>query len=315
MKATQSNLYEFAVLPEQDGLRLDQFLTEQLNETASRSKVKVWIQNANVSVKSGEIIRKPAEPVKAGQVYLLEVPDEPDIKIEPVEIDFSVLYEDDDLAVIHKPPGIAVHAGPGQTNITLANGILHRFSVKADIGNIRPGIVHRLDMPTEGVMVVARNSVVQWKLSRQFQNRTVEKKYTAWICGPLAGPSGTVDLPIARNKKDRKRMSVSASGRNARTDYFIEEIIQSKKGRRYCLLDILLHTGRTHQIRVHLSHLKSPVVGDQLYSRTASLYSKFGLLLFARELSFDHPVSGQRMSFSLPLPERFLEFQRICRNL
>lgn len=310
----KDNYLQIAAGPECEGQRVDQFLAEKLSSSYSRSQIKDWILSGYVSKAGNLTVKKPSEFVSSGDLFGLKIPEPDPVHIEPVEVEFEVLYEDQSLAVIHKPPDIAVHPGPGQQKLTLVNGLIHRFGIKDDASR-RPGIVHRLDMPTEGLMVVAKNRNIQRKLSGQFQDRAVQKKYSAFVNGPLKGPSGTIDLPVARNRKDRKRMAVVPTGRPALTHYTIEKTITSKKGRRFSLVDIQIHTGRTHQIRVHFAHLKCPVVGDSLYSRSSDKYRKFGLLLLARQLSFQHPETNEKMTFEIPLPQRFHDFDRLAINL
>lgn len=339
---------------EEEGLRLDQFLTGRLHEQFSRSSIQRWIKAGGVRILAeGKEIPshriKPSLAIEPGQKIIVEIPPETRAlrALEPVPIDFPVLFEDEHLAVIIKPPGLAVHPGPGEGSaVTLLNGLLHRWPAIAQIessagdrkkvgkkatkessknsakkaveplprenAEIRPGIVHRLDRPTEGVMVIARNARMQWKLSRLFQRREVEKEYLAWLSGAPPESSGRIEQPLRRHPQDRMRMQVHPSGRMAVTEYTVLDTKVSRKGRKFTLVRVNLLTGRTHQIRAHFAHLKCPVVGDDLYSSSSREFSKFGLLLLSRRLSFRHPVTGQGLDFEAPLPERFLEFERKC---
>lgn len=304
------------------GQRLDSYLAENLRDF-SRSRLSSLITTGNIQIEKtnqktpdhesrpGQTIRKirPALRIEEGMIIKVNIPEEKAYEIEPHFIDFPVLYEDSELAVIIKPPGIAVHPGPTETHsITLAHGIKHRWGLKDD--SLRPGIVHRLDMPTEGLMVIALNSSALWKLSRSFQRREVKKAYLAWLLACPEPLQGTVNLPIKRHRIERKKMTVDPTGRKAITHYRVEQTIVSKKGRKFALASIDIETGRTHQIRVHMAHYKAPIVGDPQYSRSAAEFKKYGMLLLAQRLSFPHPVSGKTMDFTIEEPERFQKFRQ-----
>jgi 23S rRNA pseudouridine1911/1915/1917 synthase len=293
-------------------MRLDQWLAMELEEEVSRSSLQKWIRQGNIAGPQGE--PKCSTKIRTGELYKIEVPRREALELVPDEMDLRIVFEDEDLAVVVKPPGIAVHPGPGESGHTLVNGLIHRWKDLPGMDLMRPGIVHRLDRDTEGLLIVAKNDRSLWKLSEQFQLREVEKEYNAWLLASPGEVSGTVDLPIARHPVERTKMRIDSGGRNAITLYEIKKSVVSKKGRKYSFAGIRILTGRTHQIRVHMAHLGAPVVGDPLYSRSAREFSAYGLLLFARRLSFRHPVSGKSLSFELSLPERFLEFERKCPN-
>lgn len=328
---------EFSV--DEEGVRLDQFLAARLEERFSRSAIQRWIKDGMVRVSSAKGDALPDRKIKPslllgeGQRIVIgtATAGDADIKadtrtrIEPVAMEFPVLYEDEHLAVIIKPPGISVHPGPGERHtVTLLNGLVHRWPQIASIDAgrsahpaepgdmVRPGIVHRLDRATEGVMVIARNTGMQWKLSRLFQKREVKKEYLAWLCGAPPESAGRIEASLRRHPHDRMRMQVHPDGRLAITEFSVQDVEVSRKGRKFTLVDINLLTGRTHQIRAHFAHLKCPVVGDDLYSSSAKEFSQFGLLLLSRRLAFRHPATGEELSFEAPLPERFLEFARKC---
>ena len=288
------------------GQRLDQWLTARLGEEASRTLVQRWIRAGHVS---GSNKLTPRYRISPGQVYVVRIPPPEPVALDAVDLELPVVYEDPDLAVIHKPAGIAVHPGPGDRRITIAHGILHLFP-DWERSNLRPGIVHRLDRDTEGLLLVAKSEASRRQLSRQFAERTVEKSYTAYLQGTPPAGEGRVEAPIKRHPRHRTRMCVDPTGRAALTDYQIEETLVSRRGRKYCRADIQILTGRTHQIRVHMAHLGAPVVGDPLYSHNAAEFTDFGLLLLARELSFTQPRTQERLRFSLPLPERFQAFRQ-----
>jgi 23S rRNA pseudouridine1911/1915/1917 synthase len=298
---------------EQDeGMRLDQWLAIRLPET-SRSQAQKWIKNSAVEIANAEGVALPARAallLKANYTIKVAPPPEDEIRIQPEKIDFPVLYEDTCLAVIHKPPGLAVHPGPGDSSRTIAAGLLYRWQSLPESAINRPGIVHRLDKPTEGLLIVAKTSLALRKLASQFKNRQVEKKYIAWLSGTLPAGRGLIDLPVGRKRGDDIRMCVRSDGRPARTHYKIVKTISGRNGRKFTMVEIQLETGRTHQIRVHFSHMRCPVVGDDLYSRSARLFQRYGLQLLAAGISFQHPESGQLLEFQLELPERMQEFER-----
>lgn len=296
-----------------EGLRLDRWLAIELEEDASRSRIQKWIKAGGLIGPIAHL--KPSHPVQAGETYKIRIPDEPEISLEPVEIPFEVLFEDQNLAVIIKPPGIAVHPGPGQSKITLINGLLHRWkNLPETSGADRPGIVHRLDRLTEGLLIVARNENAHRRMASIFQERKIEKGYSAWLLSTPSHLEGRIELPIARNPVERHKMRVDDSGREAITEYQIEKFVPSRKGRKYSFANINILTGRTHQIRVHMAHSGAPVVGDPLYSRSSSEFEKYGMLLLARSLKFSHPFTEKPMEFEIDLPERFVKFGEVCEN-
>ncbi len=306
---------EFKVPPENEGERLDQWIADQLGDLSSRSAIQKWIRNGDLKlIKDGESLNiKPNHRLREGETFQLIPPEPEEISAVPTDLGLNVLLDDPDFAVIHKPAGIAVHPGIGDTSTTIVNGILYLWeNLSPGSDKTRPGIVHRLDKPTEGILVVAKTEFAHRKLVKQFQDRTVEKEYAAWLLSAPSEGEGTIDLPVRRHPHDRTRMRIDATGRNAVTHYKITKLIKSRKGRKYAFAEIRIETGRTHQIRVHFAHSGSPVVGDSLYSKSAKEFEKFGLLLFARRLKFNHPRTGEPLEFELPLPERFLEFERKC---
>ena len=261
---------------------------------------------------------KASAKIKAGAVYRIKVPAPILPDLTPRDLNLRVIYEDDEIAVIVKPPGLSVHPGPGDADITLLNGLLYLWKdLPAGADDYRPGIVHRLDKPTEGLLAVAKNELAHRRMSAAFKNREIYKEYLAWLLAAPRETRGTVKLPIERHPSERLKMRIAetALGRDATTHYDVQQTIVSRRGRKYARALIRIDTGRTHQIRVHMSHLGSPVVGDPLYSRSASRFEKFGLLLLARRLRFCHPVSGKELEFELETPERFLDFERECDNL
>ena len=300
--------YQFTVEPLQEGMRLDQFLAGALQESYSRSEIQKWILEGLVTV-DGQLISERSRKLSQNQHIEATPRVLPENSQEPVHLDFDVIFEDKHLAVLHKPAGIAVHPGPGDSSITLLHGILHRWPSLKGQGS-RPGIVHRLDKPTEGILLIALDSEVQWKLSRLFQERKVDKRYVAYLLSTPSEMEGRLEFPLIRDRVDRRKRTVHSSGRDATTLYKVTDIYKTRRGRKLCRVEIHLITGRTHQIRAHFAHIGCPVVGDDLYSRSSREFSRFGMLLLSAHLGFEHPVTGKRMEFDLEEPERFQEFAR-----
>lgn len=282
------------------GLRLDAYLARrELRPGVTRSLVQRLIQAGNVLV--GGQARKSGYRVRAGELIEVCLPPPKPSVLRPEEVAFQILYEDEDLAVIAKPPGIVVHPACGNETGTLVHGLLLRCSSLSGIsGEQRPGIVHRLDKGTSGVMVVAKNDRSHQALSAQFKERRVEKIYRALVEGRMAAESGRIDLPIGRHPVQRKKMAVlPVGGREAATNW---RVLEELPGASY--LEIRLETGRTHQIRVHLDHLGHPVVGDTLYGPKKQHVLGVEVArqcLHAYQLSFFHPVSGERLTFRAPV--------------
>jgi 23S rRNA pseudouridine1911/1915/1917 synthase len=286
-------------------VRLDQFLVSRI-PGESRSQIQNWIRRGLLTVNGKQV--KTGYLTRPDDRIQLRTPDTPPDLPYPEEIPLTFLYQDADLAVIDKPAGLVCHIGAGARSGTLVNALLHWLG-PLDTGDLnRPGIVHRLDKLTSGVMLVARNSVAHRHLSNQFKTRQVQKEYLALVYGHPNPTSGTIAMPIGRDPKDRKRMSTRAHRRRtAITHYSVERDFG-----RVSLLRIRIETGRTHQIRVHLAQKGHPVVGDALYGgvRTHQLPAKIaGILkglkrpfLHSRQLEFHHPRSGEKLSFSCPLP-------------
>jgi 23S rRNA pseudouridine1911/1915/1917 synthase len=286
-------------------MRLDLFLVKSLPEF-SRSRIQRLIRAGFVRVEGA--VMRPHQSVRSGDE--IEVTDPPLEKIqsEPEAIPLTILYEDDDLIVINKAAGMIVHPGAGQHEHTLVNALLHHCTTLSGIGGKeRPGIVHRLDKETSGCLVVAKNDVAHRELSKQFTERTVEKIYLALVAGKLRNETGVIENKIGRHPVHRQRMSVSSpGGRAAKTEY---RVVRSSE--QASLVECKLHSGRTHQIRVHLHHLGNPVLGDKVYApKFASDFPR--QMLHAWKLGFHHPRSGEWKSFEAPLPEDFKEAVALC---
>jgi len=282
---------------EDSGVRLDVYLASRLGIT--RSFARRLIDDGNVSL-FPEKKAKPALRMGEGSTVRVVLPPPESLDLEPEEVAFGVVYEDEHIIVVDKPSGVVVHPAPGNWHGTLVHGLLYRFRDFGAFNNVlRPGIVHRLDATTSGLMVVAREQKSLESLQEQFRQRTVLKKYLALVHGKIKQPSGRIDLPIGRSSANRLKMAVAGNGRHAVTKY---RVLWRRKG--YSFLECTIETGRTHQIRVHLGFLGHPIVGDSLYGgdkKTAAILGR--VFLHSWKLSFLHPATGTRMSFTSILPD------------
>ena len=311
----------FVVGTDHSGRRLDHFLVSQIPDT-SRSRIQQLISQEKVLVDGSPA--KASLLLRGGEhIEIVGEVERPPLRAMAEEIPLDVLFEDDDLAVVNKPAGMMVHAGAGATDDernrgTLVNALLHRFGALSGVGGeLRPGIVHRLDKETSGLIVVAKNELAHRKLSAEFSGRKVKKTYVALVHGWLKNDKGTISSPISRDAIRRIRMTTRRiGGREAITKYVVERRIESDFGK-FTLLKVKIETGRTHQIRVHLASLGHPVVGDALYGAPREIRGKSGPtislprnFLHSSELQFEHPRSGELLSFSSPIPGPLTEFLR-----
>jgi len=298
-----SKLIEFVVTEDDAKLRLDQFLAKRLPEY-SRSRIQQLIRGGFVRI--NDQTTRPRQIVRRGDKISLREPPVEKIDIRPEPIPLDVLFEDEDIIVINKPAGLTVHPGAGQREHTLVNALLsHCVSLSGIGGKERPGIVHRLDKETSGCLVVAKNDIAHRELSKQFAARTVEKIYLALVTGKLRKPAGVIEEKIGRHPVHRQRMQVtSLRGRTAKTEYRV--ICSSEQA---SLIECRLHSGRTHQIRVHLHHLGHAVLGDKVYaSRFAKNFPR--QMLHAWKLGFHHPRTGELKNFEAPSPADFKQAVR-----
>jgi 23S rRNA pseudouridine1911/1915/1917 synthase len=295
----------FTVLEAEAGRRLDVSLTERLDR-CSRSLIQKYIEEGAVRVNAAP--RKPNYRLRAGDTVEVTIPEPKPTALVPADIPLEILYEDDELLVINKPPGIPVHPGAGHGNNTITNALLHHIGETGSLSSIggegRPGIVHRLDKDTAGVLVVAKTNHAHDHLSRQFSGRTTVKVYVAIVKGVLLPSSGVIDKPIARSAHNRKKFAVLEHGKEAVTRY---KVLDARSGT--SLVQFIPKTGRTHQIRVHAASLGHPILGDTLYSRNA-LRTSETIALFARSLAFRHPLTGELMTFIAPYPPHFTSLAR-----
>lgn len=281
---------------EDAGTRADVFLAAKLG--VSRSNMQKLLEDGRV--KRGEKIIKANYKVRAGEMFVVDIPEPEPIEAVPENIPLDIIYEDDDVVVLNKARGMVVHPAPGNYNGTLVNALLYHCSNLSGINSaIRPGIVHRLDKDTSGIMIVAKNDAAHISLSQQIQSKTAVRTYLAVVRGNIKTDSGTIETQIARDKTDRKKMAVvKEGGRDAITDYEVLE-----RFGKYTLVRCKLRTGRTHQIRVHMEYLGYPLVGDPKYSPMKTPFGIKGQALHSHTLEFTHPRTGERMKFEAPLPE------------
>lgn len=289
--------------------RLDVFLAKETE--ASRSNIKTVVESDGVFV-NGVLRKKSGFELKEGDEVEFTLPEPKTLDVEPnSEIKLNIVYEDEHFAVINKPQGMVVHpASSYQKNDTLVNALLADLDKLSSInGVIRPGIVHRLDKDTSGLIVVAKTDEAHKSLASQIEKKTARRIYFGLCDGNFKEDNGTIDAPIARNKRDRKKMGIDPDGRRAVTHYTVLE-----RFGKYTLVRFELETGRTHQIRVHSSHIHHPIVGDEVYGGSTALY-KNGQLLHARQLVLTHPISGERMTFEAELPDYFENVLEKLRKL
>lgn len=281
---------------EDAGTRADVFLAAKLG--VSRSNMQKLLEDGRV--KRGEKIIKANYKVRAGEMFVVNIPEPEPIEAVPENIPLDIIYEDDDVVVLNKARGMVVHPAPGNYTGTLVNALLYHCSNLSGINSaIRPGIVHRLDKDTSGIMIVAKNDAAHISLSQQIQSKTAVRTYLAVVRGNIKTDSGTIETQIARDKTDRKKMAVvKEGGRDAITDYEVLE-----RFGKYTLVRCKLRTGRTHQIRVHMEYLGYPLVGDPKYSPMKTPFGIKGQALHSHTLEFTHPRTGERMKFEAPLPE------------
>ena len=290
-------------------IRLDVFLAKETG--ASRSNIKTVVESDGVFV-NGILRKKSGFELKEGDEVEFTLPEPKTLDVAPnSEIKLNIVYEDEHFAVINKPQGMVVHPASSYTkNDTLVNALLADLDKLSSInGVIRPGIVHRLDKDTSGLIVVAKTDEAHKSLASQIEKKTARRIYFGLCDGNFKEDNGTIDAPIARNKRDRKKMGIDPDGRRAVTHYTVLE-----RFGKYTLVRFELETGRTHQIRVHSSHIHHPIVGDEVYGGSTALY-KNGQLLHARQLVLTHPISGEGMTFEAELPDYFENVLEKLRKL
>ena len=277
--------------------RLDVFLSEKLDKT--RSAVKKLVDDGEITVNGNKV--KAGRTLKIGEEIFVNIPDPVKLDLEAENIPLDIIYQDKDIAIINKPQGMTVHAGNGTHGSTLVNALLYHLDSLSGInGVIRPGIVHRIDKDTSGLLVVAKNDAAHLSLSEQIKNKTCHRIYLALLEGTVKQNDGIIDTFIGRSDKNRTMMAVKDSGRRAVTHFKV-----LKRYKEFTFAEFKLETGRTHQIRVHCKYIGHPIVGDPVYGYEKQKFKLNGQLLHAWKLELTHPSTGERMSFEAPLPDYF----------
>ncbi len=293
----QANVYEWTADEKDAKQRIDKYIVEGMDEQVSRSQIQLWIDAGHVTVNGSPV--KSNYKLSAGDEVLLQIPETSAVEIIPEDIPLDVYYEDGDVIVVNKPRGMVVHPAPGHASGTLVNALMHHCKDLSGInGELRPGIVHRIDKDTSGLLMAAKNDLAHASLAAQLKDHSVTRKYFALVHGNLSHDQGTVDAPIGRDTSDRKMFAVTErNSKRAVTHFQVVERFGD-----YTLLELKLETGRTHQIRVHMKFIGHPLVGDPMYGRSKGLKMD-GQALHAAVLGFIHPRSGEYLEFKAPIPE------------
>jgi len=292
---------EFVVEEKYAGLRLDKAIALKYTDL-SRTNIQRLIEADKIFINDKKA--KASYKVELGDKIQVGEIEAKEISLEAQEIPLDIIYEDNDIIVVNKPKGLVVHPANGNPDGTLVNAIINicKDSLSGIGGEIRPGIVHRLDKDTSGLIIIAKNDKAHITLSEQIKNHEVNKTYIALVRGIVKENEATINMPIGRSTKDRKKMAVSKNGKNAITHFKV-----IKRYENYTLLEIKIETGRTHQIRVHMSHIGYPVVGDAVYSNGKNPFGVTGQMLHAKNLVFNHPITNKELNLEAPLPEYFEE--------
>lgn len=293
----------FSASTEDSGIRVDRFLQARLPDH-SRSAIQKWMEDGCVLV-NGKSVAKNYKLSGVCEI-LVRIPEPQELQVRAENIPLDIVYEDDDLLVVNKPKGMVVHPAPGNSDGTLVNALLYhcKGSLSGINGVIRPGIVHRIDKDTSGLLMVAKNDRAHLGLAEQIKEHSFDRVYETVVYGQFKEDSGTVNAPIGRHPVDRKRMAVTASHSREAVTHF--QVLERLNG--FTHLRVQLETGRTHQIRVHMAYIGHPVAGDPVYGPRKVISELHGQCLHAREIGFTHPVTGERMHFSSPLPDYFVRF-------
>ena len=282
------------------GKRIDSFISEY-NTELSRSTVQRLIDENQITVNGKKT--KPSYKTNVNDEIMINIPEPKEVDLKPQDIPIEILFEDNDIIVVNKPKGMVVHPANGNPDGTLVNAVMAicKDSLSGIGGEIRPGIVHRLDKDTSGAIIVAKNDKAHIKLSEDLKNHKIKKTYIALVRGIIKENEATINMPIARSKQDRKKMAVDKNGKEAITHFKVLNRYKEK----YTLLEINIETGRTHQIRVHLAHIGYPIIGDNTYSNGKNEWGIVGQCLHAKALDFKHPITGKDIHIEAPIPEYF----------
>ena len=285
-----------------DGIRLDSYLIDQISK--SRSKIQTMIKNGDILVNG--CVSKASYNVKSGDVIDITFKEEESLDAKPEKMDLEIVYEDEDVIVVNKKNGVVVHPAVGNTSGTLVNGLLYHSNELSSVnGSFRPGIVHRIDAFTTGLLMVAKNDFSHECLAKQLEEKSTYRKYYALVWGVISNDTGTIDAPIGRDLNDRKKMAVVSGGKHAITHFKV-----LKRFKNATLIEVVLETGRTHQIRVHMNYIGHPIVNDPVYGRR-KIIDDSGQCLHAKELGFVHPRTHEKMMFDSVLPECFLNILKV----
>lgn len=295
-------MYRKHIVTEQNGKqRLDAYIAE-VEENITRSMAQKMIANGSILV--NEKVQKESYKIKQGDEILVAIEPPKEVSIKAQDIDLDIVYEDNDILVVNKAKGMVVHPGNGNPDGTLVNAVLNhcKDSLSGIGGEIRPGIVHRIDKDTSGLLIVAKNDNAHLNISKQIKEHSITKIYTALVKGNIVENEATIDMPIGRNENDRKKMAVRKDGKEA-----VSHIKVIKRYGDYTLIRVKIDTGRTHQIRVHMAEIGHPVVGDEVYSNGKNEFGVHGQMLHSTILEFTHPTSNKEMHLEAEIPEYFRE--------
>ena len=289
------------IVVKEGNIRLDVYISQNFQEL-SRTMIQKLNESGDVQVNG--VKKKLSYKVQVGDNITIHIPEVKETNLKPQEIPIEVIYEDDDIIVVNKPKGLVVHPANGNPDGTLVNAIMAicKESLSGIGGELRPGIVHRLDKDTSGLLIVAKNDKAHIAMSEQIKDRKVKKIYIALVRGVIGEDEATIDMPIGRSTKDRKKMAVTKNGKQAITHFRV-----LKRYPKYTLLEIKIDTGRTHQIRVHMAEVGHPVIGDTVYSNGKNSFGVEGQMLHAKSLEFAHPITGKTMYLIAELPQYFKE--------
>ena len=301
---------KWIIEPKEKNVRIDAYISKK-EEAISRTMVQKLIQDEKIKING--IVPKPAYKVQVGDEIYVQIDPPKETRLKAQEIPIEIIYEDEDIIVVNKPKGLVVHPGNGNPDGTLVNAIMAKCKegLSGIGGEIRPGIVHRLDKDTSGLLIVAKNDKAHIAMSEQIKDRKVKKTYIALVKGIVAEKEATINMPIGRSTKDRKKMAVTKNGKEAITHFKVLDRYQRNK-HTYSLLEVKIDTGRTHQIRVHMAQIGHPVIGDGVYSNGKNEFEIEGQCLHAQKLEFKHPITGKLMQLEAPLP---LYFQTLLKQL
>jgi len=291
---------EYKIIKEEQGIRIDKIIGNI--EELSRTAIQRMIEEGNILVNGNKV--KTSYKVVEGDLIIIQKEQPKETDLVPQDIPLNIIYEDNDILIINKEKGMVVHPGAGNPDGTLVNAIMAKCkdSLSGIGGKIRPGVVHRIDKDTSGLVIIAKNDKTHIDISEQIKNREVEKTYLALVRGNIKENEATINMPIGRSSKDRKKMAVDKKGKEAITEF---KVLERYDGFTY--IEVKIKTGRTHQIRVHMAEIGYPIVGDEVYSNGRNPFNVKGQMLHAVKLGFIHPTTKQKIVFEAPLPEYFEE--------